>query len=141
MSQQRRQPALAVDCIVRSRDRILIIERRRPPFGWALPGGMVEYGETVESAVRREVLEETGVELTNLRLFGVYSDPARDPRGHCVSVVFVADAMGSPAAGDDAKAVQLIDIDDPNRPRLVFDHETILSDYRKSAPGRAVQPG
>lgn len=101
-------------------------------MGWALPGGFVEYGETVEAAVRREMMEETGVELAGLRQFRVYSDPARDPRGHCVSVVFTADAVGMPRAGDDAAELKLIEPGQASSAGLVFDHEQILADYSAS---------
>jgi 8-oxo-dGTP diphosphatase len=91
-------PKLAVDCIILIDGRVLLIHRRNPPHGWALPGGFVEYGESVEEAVRREMKEETGLDLQNLRQFRVYSDPTRDQRGHVVSVVFTARGAGRPEA-------------------------------------------
>ncbi len=101
-----RTPALAVDVIIELEDRpgrpIVLIERRFPPSGHALPGGFVDVGETVEEAARREAREETGLDIRLGRLLGVYSDPARDPRGHTVSLVYVATATGEPVAGDDA---------------------------------------
>ncbi len=125
-----RQPKLAVDCIVRVKGRILLIRRKNPPLGWALPGGFVEYGESLEEAVRREVKEETGLELENLQQFRAYSDPGRDPRCHCVSVVFTADGIGEPRAGDDAGDICLADPE--ALPELAFDHALILADYKES---------
>jgi len=97
----------------------------------ALPGGFVEVGETVESAVLREIKEETGLDAKINRLFGVYSDPKRDPRFHVVSVVFVCDAEGEPKAGDDAKRVRVYKLEDLPLELLVFDHRSILLDYMK----------
>jgi len=136
-----RQPGLAVDCIILVDGKVLLIHRRNPPHGWALPGGFVEYGETVEEAVRREMKEETGLELEDLKQFRVYSDPSRDPRGHVVSVVFAARGVGKPEAGDDADRYRLIDLKDipeagmtlgAERATLVFDHAQILRDFRES---------
>lgn len=124
-----KSPYLSVDIIIRvGAGRIVLIERKNPPHGYALPGGFVDYGESLETAAAREAKEETGLELANLAQFGAYSDPARDPRQHTVSVVFTADGVGEPRAGDDAGAVILVD---PSVPRvaLVFDHERILRDY------------
>jgi len=124
-------PGLAVDCIILIDDRVLVIHRRNPPHGWALPGGFVEYGETVEDAVRREMKEETGLGLQDLKQFHVYSDPARDPRGHVVSVVFTASGIGKPEAGDDADHYRLIDLEAIPETELVFDHAQMLRDFRK----------
>lgn len=128
-----RTPPLTVDIVIELVDRpgrpIVLIERRHPPPGWALPGGFVDLGETVEAAACREAREETGLEVRLTRLLGVYSDPARDPRGHTVSVVFVAEASGEPRAGDDAGAVQAADPAHP--PPLAFDHARIVADYLK----------
>jgi ADP-ribose pyrophosphatase YjhB (NUDIX family) len=125
-------PRLAVDCIILVGGRVLLIHRRNEPVGWALPGGFVEYGETVEAAVRREMKEETGLELDQLRQFRVYSDPGRDLRGHTVSVVFAAQGIGEPAAGDDADRYRLADLNDVPESELVFDHAQILRDFRES---------
>jgi len=125
-------PKLAVDCIILIDGKILLIHRRNPPLGWALPGGFVEYGESVEDAVRREMREETGLDLDDLKQYRVYSDPGRDPRGHSASVVFTARGVGKPKAGDDADRFRLIDLNDIPEAELVFDHAKILRDFRGS---------
>lgn len=126
-------PLLAADTIIELIDKpghpIVLIERKNPPHGWALPGGFVEVGETVEDAALREAAEETGLEVLLKDLLGVYSNPARDPRGHTVSVVYVAIAAGEPKAMDDAKALALFHPDRLPEP-LAFDHAEILADYR-----------
>ena len=126
-------PRLAADCIILVGGKVLLIHRKNEPVGWALPGGFVEYGETIEDAVRREMKEETGLDLQDLRQFRVYSDPARDARGHVVSVVFTARGVGKPEAGDDADRYRLIDLDDVPEKELVFDHAQILADFRQEA--------
>ncbi len=124
-------PLLSVDVVIELIDRdarpIVLIERRYEPFGWALPGGFVDVGETVEHAAVREAREETGLQVELQSLLGCYSDPRRDPRGHTVSIVYVATARGEPEARDDAKTVVLADPAAP--PVLVFDHARILADY------------
>ncbi len=129
-------PYLAVDAVLRLWEGerfkgVVLIERLFPPYGMALPGGFVEVGETVESAVLREVKEETGLSARINRLLGVYSSPQRDPRFHVVSVVFVCDAKGEPVAGDDAKKVRVYNLEDIPLDLLVFDHKSILLDYMK----------
>jgi 8-oxo-dGTP diphosphatase len=124
-----RNPRLTVDIIIQVAGKgIILIERKNPPFGWAIPGGFVDYGETLEAAAIREAMEETGMELVDLRQFHAYSDPKRDPRGHTVSVVFTAVGNGVPRAADDAKNLQIFQLDElPGD--LAFDHASILSDY------------
>lgn len=107
---------------------IVFIQRRNPPRGWALPGGFVDYGETVEQAAVREAAEETSLDVELVHLLGVYSDPARDPRQHTLSVVFVARAHGTPRAGDDAGQVTAAPPQSPPGP-LCFDHQRIVDDY------------
>jgi 8-oxo-dGTP diphosphatase len=128
-----RSPKLAVDCIIRVDGKLVFIRRKNRPQGLALPGGFVDYGESVEDAVRREMREETGLELENLRQFRVYSDPKRDPRWHCVSVVFTADGVGGPKAGDDAAEIVLADAGSVPFADLVFDHAQVVRDYLASA--------
>ncbi|MGG6297381.1 NUDIX domain-containing protein [Leptolyngbya sp. AN02str] len=128
-----RNPIPTVDIIIELLDRpyrpIVLIERMNPPLGWALPGGFVDYGESVETAAEREAWEETGLSVKLMEQFQVYSDPARDPRMHTLSVVFLATASGEPIANDDAKAVSIFEIWDlPSS--LCFDHDRILRDYR-----------
>jgi 8-oxo-dGTP diphosphatase len=106
---------------------IVLIERRYPPHGWALPGGFVDVGEPLEAAARREAREETALEVSLMLLLGCYSDPARDARGHTASAVYIAEARGEPRAGDDAGRLELFD---PARcPPLAFDHARIIADY------------
>lgn len=125
-----KKPVLAVDLIIEHKGKIVLIERKYKPYGIALPGGGVEYGETVEEAAKREALEETGLKIHIRRIFGVYSDPKRDQRRHAVAVVFVAEASGKPLAGSDAKKVMLVDSKEIPKD-LAFDHSRILDDYVK----------
>lgn len=126
-------PPVAADVIIELIDRpgrpIVLIERRNPPPGWAIPGGFVEVGETVEAAAVREAREETALDVRLTALLGVYSDPGRDPRGHTVSVVYIGEAQGTPRAQDDARALDVFSPDRPPHP-LAFDHARILADYR-----------
>ncbi len=127
-------PLLATDVIIRLWEGerfkgIVLIERKNPPMGLALPGGFVEEGESVEEAAVREMKEETGLEVTLSRLLGVYSDPDRDPRFHVVSVVFVGDAQGTPEAGSDAKKVRVFKLEEIPLDKLVFDHKRIILDF------------
>ncbi len=135
-------PLLTVDIIIElppPRAGIVLIERKNPPHGWALPGGFVDPGETVETAAAREALEETGLEIRLRALLGCYSDPRRDPRGHTASVVYVASARGEPRARSDACRACVADPQAITVP-LAFDHGRILEDYRFFlALGRAPQ--
>lgn len=128
------RPYLTVDCIILSASgpvRLLLIKRKNKPFGYALPGGHVDHGETVEAAVVREVEEETGMVLSKLSQFGVYSRPDRDPRGHTISVVFTAQSDSIPRAGDDAADAQWVPFHSANDLDFAFDHKRILTDYCK----------
>ncbi|MGA8275131.1 MAG: NUDIX hydrolase [Thermoplasmata archaeon] len=136
-------PSLAVDAVCIRRGRVLLVRRGRPPFrgSWALPGGFVEIGETVETAVLRELREETGLTGRLGPLVGVYSDPDRDPRKHTVSVVFLIDGpSGVPRGGDDAASAEWVSLDPV--PPLAFDHGRILRDAlaQKRRAGRG-RPG
>jgi len=127
-------PLLAADAIIELTDHphrpIVLIERKNPPYGWALPGGFVDIGERLEVAAIREAKEEVCLEVKLTALLGMYSDPKRDTRGHTVTAVYVATASGAPHAADDAKNVALFTLD--NLPdTLAFDHAQVLEDYRK----------
>jgi 8-oxo-dGTP diphosphatase len=126
-------PLLAADALVELIDQpgrpIVLIERANEPYGWAIPGGFVDVGETVENAAIREAREETGLEVRLVALLGLYSDPRRDPRGHTVTAVYVAQASGTPVAADDAKLCGAFAPDALPEP-LVFDHALVLADYR-----------
>ncbi|WP_345989400.1 NUDIX hydrolase [Sulfurimonas sp. HSL1-2] len=128
-------PHVSVDGIVELFDAkgsffgIVLIERKNPPHGWALPGGFVDIGETVEQAVRREMKEEISLDVRVERLLGIYSDPSRDSRFHTVSAVFVCRATGFPIAADDAKKLRVVTPEDAVKTPLVFDHRRILDDY------------
>jgi 8-oxo-dGTP diphosphatase len=124
-------PYLTVDCIIKYQEGVVLVERRYPPKGWALPGGFVDYDETVEYAVRREMFEETGLRLVNLKQFHVYSDPKRDPRLHTVSVVFTADGDGMLRGGSDAKVAKVFKLDELPE-EITFDHREIIEDYVSS---------
>ncbi|TKB24030.1 NUDIX hydrolase [Desulfopila sp. IMCC35006] len=125
-----KNPTPTVDIIIEIGNKIVLIERKNPPYGWALPGGFVDYGESYENAALREAEEETGLKILDLHQFHTYSDPGRDPRGHTASTVFIGRAEGSPCAGDDAKRAELFGQD--TLPLLAFDHGLILADYFKS---------
>lgn len=125
-------PKLTVDTIIELLDQpgrpIVLIERKNPPYGWALPGGFVDIGESLEAAAVREAREETCLDVQLVSLLGCYSEPQRDPRGHTVSAVYIASATGTPMAADDAKNLAVFDIRQLPA-ELAFDHGRILADY------------
>lgn len=125
-------PHLSADIIIEMIDRperpIILIERKNPPHGWAIPGGFVDLGERLEDAAVREALEETQLNVTLQALLGIYSKPGRDPRFHTVTAVYVAHAQGEPKAADDAKNLQMITMEDIPK-KLAFDHDQVLEDY------------
>jgi len=127
-----RNPVPTVDIIIELVDRphrpIILIERKNEPLGWAIPGGFVDYGETVETAAVREAQEEIGLQVELIEQFHVYSDPNRDLRKHTLSVVFIATATGEPEAADDAKNLGVFQVWDVP-PNLCFDHDKILREY------------
>jgi purine-nucleoside phosphorylase len=134
-----KNPVPTVDIIIELGDgRIVLIKRKNPPYGWALPGGFVDYGESLEAAAIREAKEETMLDVTLIRQMNTYSQPDRDPRGHTISTVFIAQAQGTPRAADDAQEIGVFDCPDLPFP-LAFDHAQILTDYikqRKIEKGR-----
>jgi 8-oxo-dGTP diphosphatase len=126
-------PLLTVDGIIKifnpDFQGIVLIKRKNPPLGYALPGGFVDYGEKVEDALIREMKEETNLDVKIEKLLGIYSNPKRDPRMHTASAVFVCRAEDLPKAGDDAKETMLIKLEEIPWNKLVFDHAQILKDF------------
>ena len=125
-------PYITVDVIIELPEGIVVIERSKPPYGLALPGGFVDYGETLEEAVIRETKEETNLDLKDLRQFHTYSDPSRDPRFHTISTVFTAQGRGNPKFGDDAKGLKIIPYNDLLTFDYAFDHKKAIGDYVKN---------
>lgn len=136
-------PLLAADALIELTDQpghpIVLIERRNPPYGWAIPGGFVDIGETVETAAVREALEEVSLQVSLCGLLGVYSSPQRDPRGHTVTAIYLAEATGMPVAADDARDVGIFTLDALPSP-LAFDHARVLQDYRRYRETGEVAP-
>lgn len=123
-----RNPLLTVDVIIEINGGIVLIKRKNPPPGWAIPGGFVDYGESIEQCAVREAQEETGLDIKLTRQFHTYSDPGRDPRHHTVSTIFIATAAGAPHAGDDAREARIFTAESlPDE--IAFDHRKILQDY------------
>lgn len=128
MESRQRNPVVTVDAIIEMNGGVVLIRRKNPPPGWAIPGGFVDYGETLEEAVIREMKEETCLDIALLRQFHTYSDPARDPRHHTVSTIFIATAAGTPRAADDAADIGIFTRETLPE-ELAFDHRQILEDY------------
>lgn len=128
MSAVYKNPIPTVDIIIEFDGGVVLIDRKNTPFGWAIPGGYVEYDESVETTAVREAEEETNLQLEDLKLFGVYSEPGRDPRHHTITIVFTAKGKGVLRAGDDAQNAIIVTRD--NLPEnIVFDHGKMLEDY------------
>jgi len=127
-----KNPIPTVDIIIEIESKgIILIKRKNPPFGWAIPGGFVDYGESLEEAAIRETKEETNLEVKLIRQFHTYSDPKRDPRHHSISTVYIAKGKGKPKAKDDALEIGIFN--ELNLPdEIAFDHRSILKDYFKS---------
>jgi len=130
-----RKPYPTVDIIIETvredgRPGIVLIKRKNPPYGWALPGGFVDYGESLEAAAVREAKEETSLDIELHEQLHTYSDPDRDPRFHTITTVYIATAKGEPLAQDDAREIGIFTLEDRPCP-LAFDHEKILEDYRR----------
>ena len=134
MKQTYRNPLVTVDIIIEVNAKIVLIQRANPPYGWALPGGFVDYGESLESSAIREAKEETSLEVTLKEQFHTYSDPDRDPRHHTVTTVFIGKGVGTPKAADDAKRVGVFTENDLPKP-IVFDHRKIIDDYFRYRQG------
>ncbi len=129
-------PFTTVDAIIEINDGIVLIQRSNPPFGFALPGGFVDYGESLEEAVKREMKEETDLDLEDLKQFHTYSQPGRDPRFHTIATVFIAKAKGRPKAGDDAASLKIMKLDEIEKLNFAFDHKKIIQDYLKYKEGK-----
>ena len=136
-------PLFAADILITLSDRpdrpFVLIERANPPFGWAVPGGFVDVGETVEQAAIREAKEETRLDVKLTALLGIYSDPKRDSRNHTVTAVYLAEAEGTPQAADDAKNCGVFTFD--NLPdELAFDHAQVVADFQNYLASGQVAP-
>ncbi len=128
LSSNHKNPIPTVDIIIELKGGVVLIKRKNPPDGWALPGGFVDYGETLEYAAAREAKEETGLDIELIRQFHTYSDPRRDPRHHTITTVYVAKAQGTAIAGDDAKETGVFQ-KEALPDKIAFDHKEILNDY------------
>ncbi len=134
MQQLFRNPFVTVDIIIEIREGIVLVERKNPPYGWALPGGFIDYGESLEESAVREAKEETSLAIKLEEQFHTYSDPDRDPRHHTITTVFIAKATGIPMAADDAQKAKIFTEDNLPDP-IVFDHKKIISDYFRYKKG------
>ncbi len=131
-----RNPLLTVDIIIEYKEGIVLIERKNTPLGWAIPGGFVDYGETLEASALREAMEETSLQVNLKEQFHSYSNPERDPRHHSVSTVFIGTGVGELKAADDAKDAKVFKLE--NLPgNIVFDHSKILNDYFRYLSGES----
>ena len=128
MAGEYRNPLPTVDIIIEIKGKIILVRRKNPPRGWALPGGFVDYGESLEEAAVREAKEETGLDVRLVRQFHSYSDPERDERFHTITTVYIARAEGNPVAGDDAADAGIFDLNDLPE-EIAFDHRDIVRDY------------
>lgn len=131
-------PFVTVDAIIRLPAGVVLIKRRNPPFGWALPGGFVDYAETLEEAVKREAREETGLNITALRQMHTYSSPGRDPRFQTITTVFACRAHGRPVSASDAADAGVFSRSQWEKLDLAFDHRRVLEDYMKFCRGKAI---
>lgn len=136
MMSNRNTPFVTVDMIIEVSGGIIIIERRNPPYGWALPGGFVDVGESLEDAARREAKEETNLDLEDLCQMHTYSDPKRDPRFHTVSTVFTARGLGKAQSGDDAKNLKIVGHEELLKIDYAFDHKQVVKDYLRLRESR-----
>ena len=140
MAETEKSPRPTVDIIIENGGGIVLVRRKYPPLGWALPGGFVDAGEWVAESARREAHEETGLRVELTELLGVYSNPARDPRGiHTVSVVYLGRADGVPQGGDDAALAKVFPLD-ALPPDIVFDHPLMIADYQRYRAGLGRPP-
>ena len=134
MNQKYNNPLVTVDIIIEISDKIVLIKRANPPYGWALPGGFVDYGESLEASAIREAKEETTLEVTLQEQFHTYSNPDRDPRHHTVTTVFIGKGIGTLKPADDAKRAGVFSENDLPEP-IVFDHRKIIGDYFRYKEG------
>jgi ADP-ribose pyrophosphatase YjhB (NUDIX family) len=128
MKTRHRNPFPTVDVIVEINEGIVLVNRANPPYGWALPGGFVDYGESLEACAIREAREETMLDIALVEQFHTYSDPSRDPRHHSVTTVYICKAQGKPKGADDARAAEIFELDKLPEP-VAFDHSKIIHDY------------
>ena len=138
MENKFRNPLVTVDIIIEISNKIVLIKRAKPPLGWAIPGGFVDYGESLETAAKREAWEETDLDVILTEQFHTYSDPARDPRHHTVTTVFLARAEGIPMGRDDAEKAALF-ARDTIPVDMAFDHGRIIGDYFRYRSGESIR--